>query len=46
LAIVRLRKRKVFVGFATPTTFEKVDQTFIIALKSILLKHNCQTFDK
>jgi UDP-N-acetylmuramyl tripeptide synthase len=33
LAIVRLRKRKVFVGFAhTPTTFEKVDQTFIIAL--------------
>jgi len=30
----------------TPTTFEKVDQIFIIALKSILLNNNCQTFDK
>ena len=29
--IVRLHKRKVFAGFATLTTFEKVDQTFTIA---------------
>nr|DAZ32670.1 MAG TPA: hypothetical protein [Caudoviricetes sp.] len=29
--IVRLHKRKVFVGLPTLTTFEKVDQTFTIA---------------
>ena len=37
---------KYLWALPTPTTFEKVDQTFIIALKSILLNHNCQTFDK